>query len=139
MKRNLFNFAICVAALASVLGCGMRGSAKKASNIKTTANANTANANEGSLANKAINAAVGESKLGVPECDELFDALAVQTQSPDDSIVTRTAKQVFLNKLREDLKKSTEENRNDKVKMATQCKDFKTQLDAYSGNTNSNM
>ncbi len=139
MKNNVCSFIICFVALASVLGCGMSSGAKKAANTKTTANANSTNANEDSLTNKAINAAVGESKLGIPECDELFDALAVQTSSPDDSVVTRTAKQVFLNKLREDLKKSTEENRNDKVKMATQCRDFKTRFDEYFGNTNANL
>lgn len=36
-----------------------------------------------------------------------------------------------MNKIRENLKKSIEENKTDKVELAKDCKDFKAQLEKY--------
>jgi hypothetical protein len=92
--------------------------------------ANQAN-KEKSLDEKAIDTVVGDEKIGVPECDELLESLAAQSESPDEGYVAKAARQFFLNKIRESIKKSIEENKNDKVKLAKDCKDAKAELDKY--------
>ncbi len=113
--------------LAVSLGCGFverfTGSGSQPSNQATVDNKSTTE--------KAIDLTLGEHTLGVPECDALFDALVPYANSPEDDIVTRAAKRVFANKIRQSIKESIEQNKNDKTKLATDCKEYKTQLDNF--------
>lgn len=70
-------------------------------------------------------------KTGVPECDELMAFIARESRTADDNYWTKAAKEFALNRVREGLRKSIEENKNDKEELAKKCKEFKTQLDSY--------
>lgn len=57
--------------------------------------------------------------------------MVAQSESPDDNYVTKAARGYALKKIRESIKKSIEENKNDTVKMAKECKDAKVELDKF--------
>ena len=85
----------------------------------------------GSLTETGVNAAVGEQKVGIPECDEVLEMIAAEARNEEDSFVTKAVKQAFLNKIRESIKRSIEENQNDKAGLATSCREFKQQIQNY--------
>ena len=57
--------------------------------------------------------------------------LSAEANNPDDNFVTKAIKATVLNKIKESIKKSVEENKNDKVELAKNCREFKTQLEKY--------
>lgn len=131
-----------LALLLAVLGCSRL---IPSSDSSTPANTQVSNTRTGTtpankektLPEKAIDTAVGEEKIGVPECDELLDSLADMAKSPEDEgYVTRAARGFALNKIRTSLKQSIEENKNDKVELAQDCKDLKAEIDKYKANSN---
>ena len=93
--------------------------------------ANTKAGSNKSLTDKAVDTAVGEQKIGVPECDEVVDMLQEFANNPDDNFVVKAGKAMFVNKIRESIKKSVEENKGDKAELAKNCKEFKTELEKY--------
>jgi len=115
---GLFSIAILMAA---GLACGM---------IDRVTGSESGNSNA-TLTDKAVDTAVGESKIGVPECDEVMDMLAAEANNPDDNFVTKAVKGTVLNRIKESIKTSVEENKNDKVELAKNCREFKTQLQKY--------
>lgn len=70
-------------------------------------------------------------KTGVEECDELMAYIAREAQTKDDNYVTKAAREFFLNRVRESLRKSIEENKNNPEELAKKCKELKTQLEGY--------
>jgi len=127
--KNKFVFLTSTAILfVSVLGCSFYN--------PLAGSSNSANDNR-TLSDKAIDSSVGENKIGVPECDEIFDFFARQSESPDEDFVTKAARQYALNKIRESFKQSIEEHQGDKTAMAKECREFKTQLDKYKAEENS--
>ena len=122
--KNKFVLLITLAILfVSVLGCSyynpLEGSSNSASNDNRT------------LSDKAIDSTIGEEKLGIPECDEIFDFFAEQTKSKDDDFITKAAREYALNTIRERFKQSIEEHKGDKTAMAKECRKFKTQVDKF--------
>jgi len=122
--KNKFVLLITLAILfVSVLGCSyynpLEGSSNSASNDNRT------------LSDKAIDSTIGEEKLGIPECDEIFDFFAEQTKSKDDDFITKAAREYALNAIRESFKQSIEEHKGDKTAMAKECRKFKTQVDKF--------
>jgi hypothetical protein len=107
--------------MAAGLACGM---------IDRVTGSESGNSNA-TLTDKAVDTAVGESKIGVPECDEVMDMLAAEANNPDDNFVTKAVKGTVLNRIKESIKTSVEENKNDKVELAKNCREFKTQLQKY--------
>ena len=81
---------------------------------------------------------LSEETTGVPECDEVMNMLSAEANDPDDGYIAKAIKAVFLNKIRENVKKSIEENKTDKVALAKNCKDFKAQLEKYKADENAN-
>lgn len=119
----------------AVLGCG---SLNPFSSKPETTKTNTKPANQANQANKekpldqqAIDTVVGEEKIGIPECDEVFDELTRETEGSDEGYLVKAARAYFYNKIRESIKKSLEENKNDPAKMARECKQYKVELDKY--------
>jgi len=109
--------------LVSILGCSFYNPLESSSGSSADSNK--------TLSDKAIDSAVGEGKIGIPECDEILDFFAKQSESPDDDYFTKTARQFALNKIREGFKQTIEENKGDTAKMAKECREFKTQLDKF--------
>ncbi len=104
--------------LFSVLGCGFIGSDKKAEKEKTTSD-------------KIVDSTVGTSKIGVPECDEVMDAIEVELNNSDDNFIVKAGKATFLNRIKDSIRESVEENKSDTVELAKTCREFKTQFDKY--------
>lgn len=81
---------------------------------------------------------LSEETTGVPECDEVMNMLSAEANNPDDGYIAKAIKATFLNKVRENVKKSIEENKADKVALAKNCKDFRAQLEKYKADENAN-
>ncbi len=97
--------------------------------------------NSGANANRPAASSVpdvSEETTGVPECDEVMKMLSAEANDPDDGYIAKAIKAVFLNKIRDSVKKSIEENKTDKVELAKNCKDFKAQLEKYKADEKAN-
>jgi hypothetical protein len=146
MKNALIFAVVSMVLLISVIGCSWWNplASKPETNTRPASNqgtreTNTANtAKEKPLDEQAIDTVVGDEKIGVPECDELVESLVAQSENPDEGYMAKAARQFALNKIRESIKKSIEENKNDKVQMAKDCKDFKDQVDKFKTQEESN-
>ncbi len=112
--------------LTLILGCRFYNPLSDSTN-----NANSPTTKDKDLSEKTVDQSAQEEKIGIPECDELLDFLADQTKSADDNFITKGFREYYLNSIREELKKSIEENKNDPNKMAKECKKLKAQLDKY--------
>jgi len=122
--KNKFIFAISLAILfVCILGCRFYNPLESSSNSAASDNR--------TLSDKAIDSTVGGEKIGVPECDAVFDFFADQAKSPDDDFVTKATREFFFNKIRESFRQSLEENKNDKEQMAKDCREYKNQLDKF--------
>ncbi|MDQ6785801.1 MAG: hypothetical protein M3033_03140 [Acidobacteriota bacterium] len=133
MKNKFGLLSSTIVLLISVLGCSFYNPLSGSSN-----NSNVAVVRDKSLSEKTIDATVGEEKIGVPECDEVVDFFAEQAQSKDDNYFTKATREYFFNKIREQFKKSIEENKGDAVKLAKECKEYKKELDKYKAEEDSN-
>lgn len=129
------------------LGCGLIDRAQKAitesnsntASVPSSGSSNVSNANK-TLTDHAVDTAVGEKKIGIPECDEAMDFLEAQANNPDDNVITKAAKKTALNMFRDQLKQSLEDNRTDKKEVAKFCTEFKENMDGSpgeEGNSNS--
>lgn len=124
MKNHLQLFATMALILSVGLGCSLIGGGDKQTSSQG------ANSNK-SLTDKAVDTAVGKSNIGVPECDEVIDAIEAELNNSEDDFVTKAIKATVLNRIKDGIKQSVEENKTDKVEMAKTCKEFKTQFDKY--------
>ena len=125
MKNKFAVIFTSIVLLSIGLGCGLVDRMQKTATSSENANSNK------TLTDKAVDTAVGEERIGVPECDEVMDYLAAEANNPDDNFVTKAVKTTLLNKFRAQIKKSLEEEKADKVELAKTCKDFKKNLDTY--------
>ena len=139
MSDKLF---LILLVLPAILGCGLGDRLQKAvTESGTNSNSNTAviatNSNK-SLTDTAVDTAVGESKIGIPECDAAMDVLSTQANNPDDNFVTKAVKKTALNTFRDQLKKNLEENKMDKKEVAKFCKEFGDNFSDPGTNENTN-
>lgn len=126
MKNRLTILSVVITFLFIVLGCSLNpfggssssGSSNNSSKDKT-------------LTDKAVDTAVGESKIGVPECDEVMDAITEEMNNPDDDFVTKAIKATVLNRIKDGIRDSVEKNKQDTAELAKTCKEFKTQFEKY--------
>ncbi|HEX8638486.1 MAG TPA: hypothetical protein VF692_10510 [Pyrinomonadaceae bacterium] len=136
MKNKIICPAILAIFLTIGLGCGISERAEKAISGTNETNSN-APVNK-TLTDQAIDTAVGDEKIGVQECDDLLEDLAALVQKPDDNYVSKATRQYFLSKIRENIKKSIEQNKNDKTRMANECKEYHGQLDKFKNQEEAN-
>lgn len=120
MKNKIAIIAALAVLVVTALGCGLLGSSDKSKG-------NTAS--NKSLSDKALDTAVSEEKIGIPECDEVMDLLGSYADNPDDGYVVKAGKRMFVNKIRETIKKSIEDNKGDKATIAKNCRDAKVELE----------
>ena len=117
--KNSFAIILIVSIILSVgLGCSLAGRAQQKEDSKT-------------LKDKAIDIAVGDEKIGIPECDEVMDFLNHEIDNPDDDFVTKAVKATALKKFKEKFREAIEENKTDKVELAKTCREFKSNLETY--------
>ena len=125
--KNKLSLILAVTILAIVvLGCSsINPFADKSTPANTRANANK------TLTDKAVDTAVAEEKIGVPECDEVMDMLTAYGNNPDDNFIVKAGKAMIVNKIRESIRTSVEQNKGDKVELAKNCREFKRELEKY--------
>lgn len=117
------------------MGCGMADRVQKTVTGSENTNSNVKNK---TLTDSALETVAGEDKFGVSECDEVMDFLVAQANDPDDNFVTKAVKTTLLNKFRDRMKRSIEEQKANKVELAKTCKDFKRNLDTSKAEEESN-
>lgn len=123
MKNKAVSIAAFSFLLLSVLGCSFYNPLADSSRSAANDNRN--------LSDKAVDATIGEEKIGVPECDELLNSISESSKNQNDDYVSKATREFFLNRIRESVKKSIEENKSDKVEMAKNCADYKKQLEKF--------
>ena len=116
--------------LLACLGCGLLDRARQAAtNSGTSSNSATLPVNSNrTLTDTAVDAAVGEKKIGIAECDEALELLTAQAEDPNDGFVTKAVKKTALNTFRDHLKKNLEESKTDKKEVAKFCREFRDNL-----------
>ena len=121
MKNTSSLVIVLLILIAAVLGCSsinpLAGKPDNTSNKTWT--------------DEGVDTVVGESTIGVAECDEVMDMLTAELNNPEDNFVTKAGKGFVLNKIKDAIKQSVEENKGDKTKLAKECADFKKQLVKY--------
>jgi hypothetical protein len=131
--KNLFTFGLVSAGLAVTLGCGIIQRAQD----EVTGGSNTSNSNR-TIEDKAVDVAVGDTKIGIRECDEVVEILNEQINNPEDNFVTKALKRTMLNQFRDQLKKSLEQNPNNKQAVGEFCVEFKKNIVDSLNETNAN-
>ena len=121
--KNGFTAILSLFLLLSIsLGCGLVDRIQESATGPSASNANK------TITDKAVDTTVGESEIGVPECDEVMDMLTAEANNPDDNFVTKAVKATFLNRIKDSIRESVEKNKSDKVELAKNCREFKAQL-----------
>ena len=130
--KNKFGLTFGLAILLiSILGCGFYNPLESRSDAPKNKDSKQNSPEDKTLAEKAVDTTVGEDAIGVPECDELLDSISESSKNQNDDYVSKATREFFLNRIRESVKKSIEENKSDKVAMAKNCRDYKKQLDKF--------
>ncbi|MEQ1765314.1 MAG: hypothetical protein ABL984_19455 [Pyrinomonadaceae bacterium] len=130
--KHLTNILIAGTLLVATLGCGIVDRVQREVTGSDSANSNK------SLGDRAVDTAVGESKIGVPECDEVMDLINAEMNNPDDDFVTKAVKATILNRIKDGIRDSVEQNKTDTEEMAKTCKEFKIQFEKYKAEQKSN-
>ena len=118
MKTGLGIAIVLAALLAFLTGCSL---------IKTSSSNGKTNNNQ-TLTEKAIDTAMPDAAVGIPECDEIMKMLADQANNASDNFAQKTAKRVFANKVKDGIKRTIDEHKGDKAEIAKTCKAFKVQI-----------
>lgn len=129
MIKNKFALATSLSFLiVATLGCGL---ADRLTSDAGNSSAPASGKSNKSLEDRAIDTAVGEEKIGIPECDEVFAMIAKEMDDPNDGYLVKAGKAVVLNKIKENIRTSIEQNKNDKQEMAKTCADYKKQVENF--------
>ncbi len=126
MKNKAIILTLGVIFLAMVLGCS-----RLLPSTGSTKESNSRSDDNKTLTDKGVDIAVGDEKIGVPECDDVVDFFNREINNPDDDFVTKAVKQTVLNKFKDQFRKAVEENKTDKVELAKTCSEFKKNLDKF--------
>lgn len=125
MKNKLTFLFVIAAMTAMVLGCGGLNPFGDGSSSSSPSNSSSSNK---TLTDKGVDTVVGESKIGVPECDAVMDVINAEMNNPDDNFVTKAVKQTILNRIKDQIREAVEKDNNSKEEMAKTCKEMKVQL-----------
>jgi len=139
MKNSSYLALASLLLTAFILGCNLSERMENAvgrSNSTTGANSSTANR---SITERAMDTAVGEEMIGIPECDDALELLAGQASDPDDGVITQALKKTALNKFRAEVKRRLDEKKANPEDTAKFCREFASTLaSSAERNTNTN-
>ena len=124
MKNWLAITALAILMMVA-LGCGSLNPFSGSSSGSSSSNSNR------TLTDDAVDTTVGKSKIGVPECDEVMDLIDAEMNNPDDDFVTKAIKATVLNRIKDGIRDSVEQNKADTTELAKTCKEFKTQFEKF--------
>ncbi len=122
--------------LISILGCSFYNPLASRSDAPNT-NSNPAKTGDKSLTDQTIESTVGGTTTGVAQCDELLDMISESSKNQNDDYVSKATREFFLNRIRDSVRKSIEENKGDEEKMAKNCADYKRQLEKFKADEDS--
>lgn len=129
MKNNTVLIFAVLVIFTFVLGCGITERLKKSVGEEQT-NTNTSTPPPTDLPEKTETNTItpdGE-KIGIPQCDAVFDMLTEQMKPKEDETYTsKAAKEFYLNKIRESFRESIK-NEKDRDKLAENCTQLLEQL-----------
>src|SRR5918912_365418 len=108
MKNTLSLIFTLTLIVSAGLGCSFVGHAEKNKDAQP----------EKTLKDQAVDVAVGDEKIGIPECDEVVDFFNHEITSADDDFVTKAVKKTALNQFKEQFRQAVEDNKTDKVQLA---------------------
>jgi hypothetical protein len=128
--KNILTFILAGILVLATLGCGLVSRIQEESGGSSNSNK--------TLGDKAVDVAVGDTKIGIKECDDVVEILNEQINDPDESFVTKALKRTVLNQFRDQLKRSLEDNKADKQAVGKFCADFKKNLIESASNSNTN-
>ena len=126
--KNFFTIIFAGVLLTATLGCGLVSRLQE----ETTGSSNS----NKTIGDKAVDVTVGDTKIGIKECDDVVDILNEQINDPDESFVTKAIKRTVLNQFRDQLKRSLEENNANKQAVTDFCREFKKNLTDPASNSN---
>lgn len=139
MKNSSYLVLAPLLLTAFILGCNLSERMENAvgrSNSTTGANSSTANR---SITERAMDTAVGEEMIGIPECDDALELLAGQASDPDDGVITQALKKTALNKFRAEVKRRLDKKKANPEDTAKFCREFASTLaSSAESNTNTN-
>ena len=127
MKNYLQLLLILSVLLLVGLGCGLLG---RSESPPTTEANRTSEANK-PLSDRAVDETVGRSNTGIPECDEVLNAIEGELNNPDDNFVVKAAKATVLNRTKDSIRESLQQNTGDTTELTKTCREFSAQFDKY--------
>ena len=134
--KNKFGLGFSISILfISILGCSSYNPLAGRSDAPNN-NSKQAKSEDKSLTDTAIESTVGGTTTGIAECDKLLNSLSEQSKNQNDDYVSKATREFFLNRIRDSVKKSLEENKNDKVEAAKNCAVFQRQLTKFKAEEN---
>ena len=131
--KNLFSIAALTLLMGVVLGCGSL-------NPFSGGSSGSSSSDNRSLSDRAVDTAVGNSKIGVPECDEVMDLIDAELNNPDDDFVTKAIKATVLNRIKDGIRDSVQQSNSNtnNAELAKTCKEFKTQFEKFKAEQKAN-
>jgi hypothetical protein len=127
--KNKFALIISIFVLLALgFGCSYIDQARELAN---------SNSNK-STVEKGVDTVQGEKKIGVKECDDLMDELEKSNKKDGEDFISEAARRVFVNELRDKIRRSIEENKKDPNKQAQECKEYQQQYDRWFKENNAN-
>ncbi len=134
-NKTILIFAVSIIFL-FILGCGITDSIKKSiggeqTNANSTAPTKPTDENDKPENPEVTGTTPDEEKIGIPECDEVFEMLTEQMKpKEDETYITKATRQTILNSIRDSFKESIK-NEKDKEKLTRNCKKYLEQLKKY--------
>jgi hypothetical protein len=120
----------------AVLGCGADSSSGESGKSNQPSNRPPSNSAPSDMAN--VNTATTTTtagKTGVRECDELVDSLATYSENPEDNFAVRAGKNFVVERIKESVKQTIEDNKNNLGEMTKRCQDIKREFDRSMSNS----
>jgi hypothetical protein len=124
--KNKYNLLLVVAIMVFVIGCSCGSLTDLGSSTSEKPSNKTLT---DKVTDKVADDVVDGETSGVQECDDLMKFLKEQAESPDDNWVTKGIKSYIIGQIKKSLRESIEKNKDDKVKLAEQCKDLRKSFD----------
>ena len=133
MMSNKFGLTCAFSILlTAILGCSFYNPLASRSDAPTSnKDSKTPKPEDKSVTDQTIESTVGGTTTGVAECDELLDSISESSKNQNDDYVSKATREFFLNRIRDSVRKSIEENKGDKKEMAKNCADYKKQLEKF--------
>jgi hypothetical protein len=121
MKNSFTSIAALIFVVAVALGCSWINP------FSAGSGGGTSSGNK-PVTDRAVDTVTGETKIGIPECDEVMEMITAETNNPDDNFIAKAAKNLIFNRIKDGIRQAVEENTKSKEEMAKLCRDFKQEL-----------